>query len=74
MSPASDSHIITGSHTLKCTPPCALSTTGCLIHNTHNEIKDHHFVMISSHKRALAGNICMTHQKYKYHPHVVHRS
>jgi hypothetical protein len=74
MSPASDSHIITGSHTLKCTPPRALSTTGCLIHNTHNEIKDHHFVMIPSHKRALAGNICMTHQKYKYHPHVVHRS
>ncbi|MGB8035467.1 MAG: hypothetical protein WCF03_16765 [Nitrososphaeraceae archaeon] len=41
MSPASDSHIITGSHTLKCTPPRALSTTGCPVNSTYTGVKNH---------------------------------
>lgn len=31
MSPASDPHVFTGSHTQMCTPPRVLSITGCLV-------------------------------------------
>jgi hypothetical protein len=40
--PASDSHIIMGSHTLKCTPPSALSITGCLLFSTSCQTTDNH--------------------------------